>query len=332
MNADAPQFTPQLMRRRDFHFFTQLQEELVVNILSFLANVPYEKSSTDNHSSLTHTFPLVSKQFNLICRDNDYLWAIAVERLIKNEDTLWGAAIKEFIDDNSPDEDHEDRSRGLSYSLQLACHIMQNMIRSNGMDTKYGIHGELYRYVLSNHIRYIAPVFYMPDETITRGRPFGLHFFEPRYRRLINEVMAPYPEEFRNGRVTSLENGITSPPTFIYGNRSPLKRGQAAIIVQVVQCFIRDNGAADVFLLPLEHGRIEQVWEQVNYNDHLYVARLMKMGEEEQNDIETNDVRRIALEQHRAHGEDIPVQAYVNEVLRALGRGRSQEEGDESDS
>jgi len=46
MNADAPQFTPQLMRRRDFHFFTQLQEELVVNILSFLANVPYEKSST----------------------------------------------------------------------------------------------------------------------------------------------------------------------------------------------------------------------------------------------------------------------------------------------
>lgn len=334
MNADAPQFTPQLMRRRYFHFFTQLQEELVVNILSFLVNVPYEKSSVDNHSSLTHTFPLVSKQFNLICRDNDYLWAIAVERLVQNEDKLWGGAIKEFIDDNSPDEDQEDRGRGLNYSLQSACIIMQNMIRSTGMDTIYGVHGELYRYVLSNHIRYIAPVFYMPDETITRGRPFGLHFFEPRYRRLIGEVMAPYPEEFRNGRVTSLENGITSPPTFIYGNRSPLKRSQAAIIVQVVQCFIRDNGAADVFLLPLEHGRIEQVWEQVNYTDHLYIARLMKMGEEEQDEIEMNDVRRIALEQHRAHGEDVPVQVYVNEVLRALGRGRleEEEEGDESDS
>jgi hypothetical protein len=51
MNADAPQFTPQLMRRSHFHFFTQLQEELVVNTLSFLVNVPYEKSSVGELNS-----------------------------------------------------------------------------------------------------------------------------------------------------------------------------------------------------------------------------------------------------------------------------------------
>jgi len=30
---------------RTFHYFTELQEELAVNILSFLADVPYEEST-----------------------------------------------------------------------------------------------------------------------------------------------------------------------------------------------------------------------------------------------------------------------------------------------
>jgi len=336
MNVNAAEFRPQEMQGlhvthhpRAFHFFSQLQEELVVNILSFLANVPYEKSSEAKNSTLTHTFPLVSKHFNLICRQKDYLWSIPMERLMKNEEKLWGGAIKEFIDSN-PDDDNAGQ-RG-NHSLQCACQLMQNMISSNAMDTKYGIHGELYRYILTNHIRYIAPVFYMPDEAIALNKPFGLHFFEPRYRRLITEVMAPYPEEFRNGRVISSENGITNPPTFIYGNRSPLKRGQAAIIVQVAQCLINDNGSADVFLIPLEHGRIEQVWEQVDYNDHLYLARLMKMRQGEQEEIEMNDDSRRIIAYQRAQGEDVPVHVYVNEVLTALGLERSQEEADDSDS
>jgi hypothetical protein len=51
MNVNATEFRPQEMQDlhpthpRAFHFFSQLQEELVVNILSFLANVPFEKSS-----------------------------------------------------------------------------------------------------------------------------------------------------------------------------------------------------------------------------------------------------------------------------------------------
>eukprot|EP00979_Chaetoceros_neogracilis_P012469 scaffold3337_cov256-Chaetoceros_neogracile.AAC.3 len=252
-----------------------------------------------------------------------------MERLMKNEVKLWGGAIKEFIDSNS-DEDNVEPAA--NYSLQFACQLMQNMIRSNTMETRYGIHGELFKYVLSNHIRFSAPVFYMPDDTITRNRPFGLHFFEPRYRRLITEVMAPYPEEFRNGRVISSENGITNPPTFIYGNRSPLKSGQAAMIVQVAQCLINANGSADVFLRPIEHGRIEQVWEQIDHSDHLYIARLIKMRQEEQDEIELNDVRRMARAQHREHGEDVPVHIYVNEVLRALGLERLEADDSENDS
>lgn len=300
---------------RTFYQFSQLHEELVINVLSYLADVPYKYSSKENSSTLTHSLPLVCKKFYSICRNNDYLWAIAMERLVEGDSELWGGALQKFIGHHSSADEQIDTS---AISLSNACQLMQDVISTNGIQTRYGIHGELYRYLLSNFIRYMAPVFYMPDESIERGDPFGLHFFEPRYRRLIAEVMAPYPEQFRNGTSTIPENGITNPPTFIYGNRSPLKHGQAAIIVQVLQCYIRENGTADVFLLPLQHARLERVWEQADMNDHLYFARVMRMGEEEQHQLEVNDgMRRNAS----LGGRDVQMpQMYVNEVLQALGR------------
>lgn len=56
-------------------------------------------------------------------------------------------------------------------------------------------HERLFRYILKNHIQYSSPLFYMPGD-VEIGKEFGLHFFEPRYRLLISEVMSPYPAQY----------------------------------------------------------------------------------------------------------------------------------------
>ena len=228
--------------------------------------------------------------------------------------------MQEFLDSDPNSADEGDQQ---STSLDKACRLMEQFISTD--EIQYSIHGQLYRHLLSNHIRYNSPVFYMPDETMSRGSAVELHFFEPRYRRLIREVMEPYPDEFRNGAPT---NRLINPPTFIYGNRSPLKTGQVAMMVQVMQCYVADNGTANVLLMPLEHVRIEHIWEQAEFNDHLYFIRVMRMREEEQNQIAMNDMRRIAMHQRRR--EEVPVHRYVDEVLRALGR-RDGNENDEEE-
>jgi hypothetical protein len=322
MNSD---YHSSRFKKDIFLEFSQFHEELAINILSFLADIPYETSSQEKESTLVHTFPLVCKKFNSICRTNDFLWAICIERLIKNNPDLWGNALQHFLKTHLFDNGQTQTSfMNGTVSLDQACQVMRGVISTNNIRTRYGIHGELYRYLLSNFIRYVAPVFYMPDESIQRGQPFGLHFFEPRYRRLIAEVMEPYPEEFRNGRTTVAENGITNPPTFIYGNRAPLKQGQVALIVQVLQCFIRENGTADVFLLPLHNVRVDRVWEQADMNDHLYFARvhMMRTSEEEQAQFESDEARRSF------RGNEGGVRTYVHEVLHALNRRQGGEDED----
>lgn len=239
-----------------------------------------------------------------------------MERLVDedNGSDQWFNAMKEFIYQQS----RPSQVNSIDVSLCNACRLMQEFITENNIQTRFEIHGELYRYLLSNHIRYCAPVFYMPDEGIQLAHPFSLHFFEPRYRRLIAEVMAPYPQSFRNGGNTTPPDGITPPPTFIYGNRSPFKRGNLALIVRVMQCVIKRDGTADVCLCPLEHVRVEEIWEQEGMHDHLYFARVMKIGQEEQREIEISDgMRRFpSLIGNNAR----MAQAYLNEVLQALDR------------
>ena len=43
-------------------------------------------------SNVTHTFPLINKRFHSLCSSSksDYLWKIGIERLIRNNDEIWG--------------------------------------------------------------------------------------------------------------------------------------------------------------------------------------------------------------------------------------------------
>merc|ERR1712150_50376 len=72
------------------------------------------------------------------------------------------------------------------------------------------------KWIITNFVRIKSPLFYMPGIT-QLGKRFGLHFFEPRYRLLIAEVMAPFPASARTGHPISA-NSSGSFPIFIYAN------------------------------------------------------------------------------------------------------------------
>lgn len=323
MNANAKSYVPQQTSSPTFHPLLELQDEIVVSILAFVADCPYEMSTLQNTSTLTHVIPLVCKQFYSISRNSDYIWKGIMTRLLKNESELWGSALTSFLEKNPSPPNVDSSTHGIDSGciLSKARNSIQHMIATHKIQNPYyGEHGEMFKILLNEHIRYSSPLFYMPDDSIQINRAFGLHFFEPRYRRLIREVMAPYPERFRNGIECSKENGLPNPPKFIYANRSPLRRGSLACIVKVLQCNIHENGTADVMMMPIENARVELVWEQVDVRDHLYFAKVMKVTEKEQNEIELAHMRSFYPNLSAQGGS---VQTYVTNMLRALAQERA---------
>jgi len=166
----------------------------------------------------------------------------------------------------------------------------------------------LYRSIVLRHLRYKGPVFIM-GSSVLLGSSYGLHFFEPRYRVLISEVMARYSVSARRGeQIVPSVPGIFPPtshsimdddikssvldlveknqsllgeyhlPTFIHAHRG-FRSNCAATIVQVQICSINPNGSADVLLKPIAYIWIEKIWERRGTGG-LYEARGIRMGAE----------------------------------------------------
>mmetsp|Transcript_21758 Transcript_21758/g.32238 ORF Transcript_21758/g.32238 Transcript_21758/m.32238 type:complete len:295 (+) Transcript_21758:122-1006(+) len=286
-----------MMRNQIFHDFTGLQAELVPLILSFVATVPYEESSLQKSATLTHTFPLVCKQFHWICQHIEDLWMDAFERLVKTKPELWGRATLLFLNSNCSKEEQQQKSypdsaAHSSMLLERACNVMQEILAGEEIHSKGTLHARLYRHILSNYIRCEMPVFHMLDDMITRDRSVRLHFFEPRYRSLIWDLMEPFPNDFRAGRIPNAENGISDPPNFLFAHRSPLTPGVVACIVHILHCNINPNGTATLEVVPVEHVRIEMIFEKEDRSDHLHFAKVMKMQEDEQDLIEILDIQK----------------------------------------
>jgi hypothetical protein len=273
---------------KTFHQFNELQTELIPHILSYIVTVPYEESSLQNESTLTHILPFVSKNFHTICNTIDILWMCPLQRLI-NQNPLWKQSLDAFV----RKESLQSYPKESVFTTQNACNILQEISANKSEDQipQTSIHARLYQHILKNYIRIEMPVFYMPDDMIQRGNPTGFFLFEPRYRRLIWDVMENLPMDFRNGRKISVENGIKHPPQFIYAHKSPLKRGVIACIVNILYCDIHRNGTANVQVVPIEYVRIEKVFEEEGHSDHLYFVKVMKLTEDEQVLVELRDIQ-----------------------------------------
>ncbi len=192
---------------------------------------------------------------------------------------------------------------------------------------------QLFRRIVQVHLRFRSPIFYMPGP-VSIGQSFGLHFFEPRYRLLISEVLAPYPVAFRRGDPIQLEgSGHRHYPKFIYANHSPLERGAPAVIVEVRQCLINPNGTADVFLCPTAYIWLEDIRERPN-SGALYDARAIRMTEASAAALERQaaeaEARRMAQEAAMFSGGNADQILFA--LLQQLSGGGQMDESDEDSS
>eukprot|EP00545_Synedropsis_sp_CCMP1620_P011917 CAMPEP_0119006016 /NCGR_PEP_ID=MMETSP1176-20130426/2067_1 /TAXON_ID=265551 /ORGANISM="Synedropsis recta cf, Strain CCMP1620" /LENGTH=354 /DNA_ID=CAMNT_0006957897 /DNA_START=181 /DNA_END=1245 /DNA_ORIENTATION=+ len=256
MNAPDETIQGGSAQQQYFPQFEELHEDLMVNILSYVATVPMEVIHARPRSTVTGVLPLVCKQFDQFCK-GDYFWRTALERLKLDDPYLWEEGLlRELPADTKASENLVDQ---LHQTLQI--------------DFK-----TIFRRVFLNYIRFTGPVFYMTGH-VRIGHAFGLHFFEPRYRVLIAEVMRDWPDEARRGNpIEPDDNGRF--PTFIYGHMAPLAPTTPACLVQVRTCSIYADGSADVVLVPVAYVWLERVWERASAG-RLCVASCVRMGREQ---------------------------------------------------
>lgn len=264
---------------KTFPQFSELTEEIMMHILSFVAEAPLERTPTNICiSTLTHGLPLVSKQMRQLAL-HDSFWKDALLRQTIKEPYLWHTGLLSLL---PPDQRVQQREQNVP-PKQLV-EQLHNEGRAGSSSYK-----DLYRTVLNTSIRFQGPIFYM-QTYIKLGEPYGLHFFEPRYRRLIAEVMQPYPESFRRGEPIELEEG-QSPPIFIHAHQY-LSLDTPACLVQVLRCGINPNdGRADVYLLPIAYVRMERIWSPPN-SGRLYYAQCLRLGHRTTWELDTASQRR----------------------------------------
>lgn len=258
---------------KTFPSFKALGEDIMVHVLSFVADAPFETNSS-HISTLTHCLPLVSKQFHRLVQSTDCFWKDALFRQATKEPPLWHSGLKQLC------QNQEAKDKSLSA-------LLDDLQEETGMDCL-----DLYKEVLQKKIRCVLPVFYMGHPIrVQNAEPYGLHFFEPRYRRLIAEVMDRFPVEAKQGQPIVLEEG-QAPPVFIHAHAHPLRTGSPAALVQVIRCRMYQDGRADVYLLPIAYLRMEKVWEVPN-SGHLLCGQGVRIGERETAELDDAGRARI---------------------------------------
>ncbi|CAB9499833.1 expressed unknown protein [Seminavis robusta] len=251
-------------QKPDDKTFPQFSElgDLKLEVLQFVAEAPFEGQSLNYVSTLTHSLPLVSKELKSLS-ETDSLWKDSLFRQVTRDPEVWGEGVKKmFLSAGGEDQEGE-----------AWPNLLERVLQTLQLES----YRDLYRQVLNSQVRTILPMFVMFQPM--RNQPYGLHFFEPRYRLLIADVMAPYPLSSRQGGPIVVAEG-QNPPVFIHGNTHPLMRGSPAWLVQVVRCRIYEDGRADVFSLPLRPLIIESIWELPN-SGHLYAAQCIKASPRE---------------------------------------------------
>ena len=167
-----------------------------------------------------------------------------------------------------------------------------------------------------------------------------MHFFEPRYRLLIAEVMAREPPHHRAG-VPIVPSSRRNFPRFIYANHTPLAPRSPACIVQVRQCRIYENSTADVLLVPIAHVWLERISVRPNTGG-LYEATVIRMGGGASRAVENNvrrehvhrddDLDEGVVEDPIAGGRLGPVIRAILQTLRSVRRNQQVPRDNNDDS
>mmetsp|Transcript_12522 Transcript_12522/g.18377 ORF Transcript_12522/g.18377 Transcript_12522/m.18377 type:complete len:351 (-) Transcript_12522:632-1684(-) len=328
-----------------FKQFSALDEEMMMHILSFIADAPLEFTDASSRGTITGVLPFVNKKINEFCK-RDYFWRAALKRVCVNEPSLWKEGLMQLLPEGTKS------TEGLvDYARKEIPGSTYRSIFQSIFETHIRFTGRKFREVVATYVSFdshltfilsvpclvgLSAVFYMRG-MVRLGQAFGLHFFEPRYRLLIAEVMRDWPESARRGELIAASTQRRL-PTFIYAHMSPLAPATPACLVQVHSCMIHPDGSADVMLTPVAYVSLERVWERSN-SGRLFQATCLRMGQSQSRQIESqqiNDVMENEFHQFAVNGEgilNIRSRGALNAIISHLVAAQEQdEEQDEIDN
>lgn len=104
--AIVPETTEEI-RKKLFHFFSELHEDIANHIILFIAEAPLEQSTERGKkyalSSLTHIIPLVNKNFRDMS-STDFFWKESLLRQLNRDDSQryhWQAGLRQLLSKES---------------------------------------------------------------------------------------------------------------------------------------------------------------------------------------------------------------------------------------
>ncbi len=237
-----------------FKLFPYLHDDIKLHIIGFCADAPME--TFPYLSGTLISYRSVNLNFQKLC-DSDVLWRDALMRMCKKE-PMFLHALRQYVQEQ--EQLKAGRNSASIEDLLQAADPHQPSFKS------------LYEILVNQYLRvHDCPVFGMPG-IVTMGQPYTVHFFERRYRLMIQLLMANQPDSAKQG------GPLSSNVTFVHANRAPLQCPLPAVLVRIVQCQMHPDGRADVVLLPLYHVTLEKLWIREN-SDHLYMCQALRMGQ-----------------------------------------------------
>ena len=223
-----------------FHLFADLPESCQLQVISFVATAPLERifdvadfNNTDDSNSrgtLTRTLPWVCQKFREFCQA-ELLWRACLERALVS-DKIWRDAATRLL------------------TPQHASKTAPEQIAALRQHVNVSSSKNLYQVMLNEHIRGRLPVFFMPMEFDEQDPRYQLHFFEPRYRIMMAELMREPQHATRDG------------PVFLHivDIRGP--RAKVAALIRVVDCAFAPDGRSVADLELVGSVRLRRCWER----------------------------------------------------------------------
>lgn len=327
-----------------FPKFMLLNEDIQLNIISFISDTPFATTDTTytnninqnqllelGLSPLTYILPVVSKHFHSLLKSTqaDYLWKESLIRRIENESFIWKNGLMSLITKLENNTETTDSIKDVNDANIILNAAYKSYSDFYGLTSPVdNINQLLFRNVVCDYVRIVAPVFVMEGDAKI-DQVIGLHLFEPRYRLLMEEVMSDMPFRYKMGEALPGPNY----PTFIYANNTPIGVSTPAVIVQVNQCVMHENGEADVFLMPIAHVWLERIWMRPN-TGRLHMASAVRMPEKASLNMEDNSALFYHATHHGQHRSDdhvgVPNSAEYQSIFQILSEvyqhNRLQEE------
>lgn len=222
--------------------FSELHDDLMMYILSYIANVPLE-GRFDRHlgtrlrSTVTGVLPLVCKKFHQFCQ-TDGFWKESLRRMRLRDAHIWETGLERLLPNGTlPDDDLVDQ--------------LQNLLH---LDCK-----SIHRRVVDNLFRFTGPVYVILPK-LWVGQTLELKLIELRHQLLISLVMEGWPKSARCGEPIRA-NACGALPTFICAHPQG-SSGMRGYLVHVKRCSVYPGRWATITIKVVARVQLDRIWER----------------------------------------------------------------------